>query len=468
MENTKLQEIWQLLSQKEQSDLSDWLAFDTVRDDVRGLYRLCCRMGVTGKWLPKTIVFEVLYGNTEYDDARLRRAQSFLVKCIERFLVFRSLSNDEGLMQQHLANEYRQRKHEKGFLQTFKTWQAQLKIAPLHAETLHRQAQAEQTWQAYQLPSQPQENNLQALLTAEARAFAARHLRTVCIAISYQNIYKRDYDLGILTELLPHIAAQNWHETTPAIGAYYYLYYMITSENGLPFFSVLVGKLPEYQGVFEAEEYKYLYVGVLNFAIQEVNKYGINKHGRTFVQQLFGLYQNGVQQGYLLDKGYLSPVTYKNIVAIGLWLGETDYVRSFLEDYRTALPAADRKAYYEYNLARYYFTIKDYKNAMPLINQMTTTQHFLLLDSKLMLLKMYFELKEYDVLDAHLRNFAQFLHRKRSVLSYHQANYKNIIAFTKQLMLLETLKKQEIDALRETISSTNPLTEREWLLGRFL
>jgi hypothetical protein len=369
-------------------------------------------------------------------------------------------------MQQHIATEYHKRKYEKGFLQTFKTWQTQVQAAPLHTETLNRRLQVAQAWQTYQLPSRSPNDNLQALLQAEEQAFVARKLRTVCIAISYQNVYKKDYDFGVLTQLLPHIVAQNWQETTPAIGAYYYLYYMITSENGLPFFSILVGKLSEYQGVFEAEEYKSLYVGVLNFAIQEVNKYGINKHGRTFVQQLFGLYQNGVQQGYLLDKGYLSPVTYKNIVAIGLWLGETDYVHIFLENYRTALPAADRKAYYEYNLARYYFTIKDYKNAMPLINQMTTTQHFLLLDSKLMLLKMYFELKEYDVLDAHLRNFAQFLHRKRSVLSYHQANYKNIIALTKQLMLLETLKKQEIDALRETICSTNPLTEREWILAQ--
>lgn len=464
MESSKLYAIWQLLSHKEQSDLSSWLAYDTVREDVKTLYRRCCNMGITGNWLSKQSLFEAIYGDAPYNDNRLRHAQSFLVKSIERFLVFQTLTLDEGLFQQRIASEYRHRKHEKGFLQAFKTARNLLQAAPQHAETLHHQAEIEQEWQEYQLLSRPQDNNLQALLESEEKAFAARKLRTVCIAISYQNVYKKNYDWGILTPLLAQIKERNWHETLPAIGAYYYLYQLVTTADGLPFFTILVEKLPIYQAIFEAEEYKYLYVGVLNFAIQEVNKYGINKHGEAFVRQLFGLYQNGVRQGYLLDKGYISASTYKNIVAIGLWLREFEYVRRFLEEYRTALPALDRKAYYQYNLARYFYAIKDYNNAMPLINQITSTQIFLVLDAKLMLLKIYYELKEYDVLDAHLRNFGQFLHRKRSVLSYHQQNYKNIIALTKQLMLADLNDKSTAENLRQLILETNPLTEREWLL----
>jgi hypothetical protein len=53
-------------------------------------------------------------------------------------------------------------------------------------------------------------------------------------------------------------------------------------------------------------------------------------------------------------------------------------------------------------------------------------------------------------------------------LTYHQENYKNIIAFTKQLMLLENLNTSETETLREAISSTNPLTEREWLLAQIV
>jgi hypothetical protein len=468
MQQTKLYEIWLLLTRIEQRELRRWLAYDTVRADVLALYELLCDMRDNGTVYNKTEAFARLYSDAPYNDNWLRHAQSFLVKNIEDFLVQRAVQRDEGLAQQLLTIEYATRKDDKNRLQAFNIWQKTVANAPKHAETLHRLAEAEQHWQAYPMPLKTENDNLQNLLDAEEHAFVARKLRTVCTALSYQTMRKKTYNFGLLDDLLRYVEQHNWQETTPAIGAYFYIYKMLTTENGLPFFKILVEKLPEYQGVFAAKEYKDLYVNVVNFGIKEINRYGIEKHGEGFLQQLFGLYQVGVAKGYLLNQKQITPSTYKNIVAIGLRLGEYVYVRSFLEDYRTALPAAERLTHYRYNMARYFFTLKDYHTAMQTLNQLVTNQNILLLGAKLMQLKMYFELKEYDLLDAHLRSFAQFLHRKRSVLSYHQVNYKNIIAFTKQLMQLETLKKQEIDALRETISSTNPLTEREWLLAQFL
>jgi hypothetical protein len=466
MTDTKLYEIWQLLTRIEQRELRRWLAYDTVRDDVVALYDLLCGMRDNGATYNKTAAFTRLYGEAEYNDNWLRHAQSFLVKNIEDFLVHRAARSDENLRQQLLTTEYRSRNYQKGSLQTFRTWHEQLHAAPQNAETLHRLTEAEIEWQAYQMPLKVENDNLQTLLEVEDKAYAARKLRSVCTALSYQAMRKTNYDFGLLTDLLRYVEAQNWQDTTPAIGAYYNVYKMLTSDSGISFFNVLVEKLPAYKSVFLAKEYKDLYVSVVNFAIQEINRYGIAKHGETFLRQLFGLYQTGVASGYLLNQKQITVFTYKNIVAIGLRLGEYTYIRQFLDDYRTALPTADRLSYYRYNLARFYFVTKDYEQAMPLLNQISSNQHFLLLDSKLMLLKIYFELHEYDVLDAHLRTFGQFLHRKRSVLTYHQENYKNIIAFTKQLMLLENLNTSETEALRETISSTNPLTEREWLLAQ--
>ena len=467
MQDTKLYALWLLLTRIEQRELARWLAYDNVRNDVTALYELLCDMRDNGTVYTKAEAFARLYGDAPYNDNWLRHAQSFLVKNIEDFLVHRAVRSDEGLAQQHLTAEYRSRKHDKSFAQSLQTWQKTVATAPQHAETLHRIAEAEQEWQDQNMPLKADNDNLQTLLDAEERAFAARKLRTVCTALSYQTMRKTQYNLGILDDLLRYIEQRNWHNTTPAIGAYYHIYKMLTNEIGLPFFNILIEKLPEYQTVFAAKEYKDLYVNVVNFAIKEINRFGIDKHGICFLRQLFGLYQTGVAKGYLLNQGQITEFTYKNIVAIGLNLGEYVYIRTFLEDYRTALPAADRLTNYRYNLARYFYTLKDYDNAMPLLNQLANTPNtILLLGAKLIQLKMYYELREYDVLDAHLRTFAQFLHRKRSILSYHQTTYKNIIALIKQLMLLDKNDKTAAAALRQAIEETNPLTERAWLLAQ--
>jgi hypothetical protein len=468
LKNSKLWAMWTRLSRTEQRELERWLAYDTVRDDVRRLYALLVAVRDTTEMAEdKAAIFVYLYADAPYNDNWLRQAFSFMTKHIERFVVHRSTETNTALAQHLLALAQHKRKYDAGFEHTFQQWQQTLTNAPRDAETLHAHVEAEQEWLRYQTQFRTENNNLQRLLEAEEKAFAARKLRTVCTAISYQNVYKMAFDTGILPELLAHIEARDWHNTEPAIGAYYYAYRMLTNVEGLPFFIVLVGKLPDYQPVFAAEDYKALYLSVVNFAIQEINRFGISKHGDEFLQKLFVLYKNGVAKGILLDeKRQLPPFTYKNIVAIGLRLGATTEVRSFLEDYRTALPAADRKSYYQYNLARFYFATQNYDEATPLLLQLSGNYLFLLLDTKLMLLKIYYETNDYDLLDAHLSSFKQFLNRKRHKIGYHQANYKNIIDLTQKLVTLNRVDKQAVVVLQKEIESINPLTERDWLLAQ--
>jgi hypothetical protein len=100
---------------------------------------------------------------------------------------------------------------------------------------------------------------------------------------------------------------------------------------------------------------------------------------------------------------------------------------------------------------------------LPLLNKLTYGDIFLQLDAKVTLLKIYYLLDDYDALDANLRAFQQFLHRKKTGLAYHQQNYLNIIACMKRLSTYNKLDKKETAALREYIADLQPLTEREWL-----
>ena len=74
------------------------------------------------------------------------------------------------------------------------------------------------------------------------------------------------------------------------------------------------------------------------------------------------------------------------------------------------------------------------------------------------------KLDEYDKLDVFLLSLDRFLQRKKAGLSYHYANYTNIIYCFKQLVTYNPFDKAEILRLKTEISALNPLTEREWLL----
>ena len=76
---------------------------------------------------------------------------------------------------------------------------------------------------------------------------------------------------------------------------------------------------------------------------------------------------------------------------------------------------------------------------------------------------MYYELNEYEALEALIDSFRVYLNRKK-VIAYHKTNYLNILAILKKLIYLEPHNKKEMNKLKNRILNEDILTERDWLL----
>ena len=85
--------------------------------------------------------------------------------------------------------------------------------------------------------------------------------------------------------------------------------------------------------------------------------------------------------------------------------------------------------------------------------------------SKTLLLKIYFELKEFQLLNSFLEAFKIYLQRKK-VIGYHKENYQKIIYYTQQLMKLNPYDKKAKIQLQERIENEQELLEKDWLLER--
>jgi hypothetical protein len=461
MQNSKLHDLFLALTPAERQKMSAFLEVESARDDVKILYNILLKNNICD--INKNDIFKILYGDLAYNDNWLRHAQSFLIKHIESFLVYRALRKKEvesGLL---LAEVLHQRKLQKPFEQAFFALRKTLAESKHNdIKTLQTAAKIAQHWFEYGRQEQANDaEHLQNLLFVHEKAFVAERLRLVCTALSYQNRYKTNCDFGNLQAILQTIETNNWQETEPAIGAYYYIYKINTEPNNRDLWSVFREKLPTFRPFFDFETYQNIYIGAINYAIRVCNS-----GEKTFFRTMFDLYKYGIEAHILWQQGKeLSAYTYKNTVAAGLRIGETAYIALFLEKYKANLPKSQRENYYEYNLARYYFTINDLAQATPLLQKLTYGDVFLQLDAKVMLLKLLYKNDDFDGLELHLRAFRQFLQRKDAFLSYHHQNYGNVLHCVKQLMEGNLTDKTTVLALRHDFETLQPLTEREWLLS---
>jgi hypothetical protein len=107
----------------------------------------------------------------------------------------------------------------------------------------------------------------------------------------------------------------------------------------------------------------------------------------------------------------------------------------------------------DYDMALTHLVKADYKD---LINNMV---------AKVLQMKIYFEMSEYDLLDSHLRTMRMFIRRNKK-MAYHRENWSNIVRYTQKLMELNPFDHQKRMLLKQQIEQEVTLTEREWLLGQ--
>ncbi len=198
----------------------------------------------------------------------------------------------------------------------------------------------------------------------------------------------------------------------------------------------------------------------INFCIKQ-----LNTGDAKFNEDLFELYQSGLNTKIFIKDGVLSRYSFINIVTLGLKMNAFDWVQDFIIQNKKHLEKKYRKPIFDYNQAKLFYEQKRYKEAMLILLQTDVDDVLINLDSKKMLLKMYFELGEFEALEALIDSFRTYLTRKK-VIGYHKTNYINILTITKKIMNINKSNSIEVMKIKSLIKEKEILTERDWLLAQ--
>ena len=116
-------------------------------------------------------------------------------------------------------------------------------------------------------------------------------------------------------------------------------------------------------------------------------------------------------------------------------------------------------------MARLAYQEKDYEAAIDLLRDTDQKDLLINLYAKNLLLKIYYELGEFKLLDSFLDAFQIYLRRKKDIAS-HKKNYWNMIYYTQKLMKVNPFNAAAKSKLKARIEAEEVLLERKWLLGQ--
>ncbi len=412
--------------------------------------------------IDKQTVWQKLYPDKIYDDLKLRHVASLLLKVCEAFLQTEALREKPSLAGAQLLEAYRRKRLGKHFTSAKRALEQALeKQGALRIPDHYHQYQAlleQELMQEYQ-QERRSTTGLQGVADKLDEAYLVAKLKQTCGMVSYENIYRQAYRYDLLEPLLLHIEQANY--SNALLLGYYHGLMMLRNPEALESFAALKALLKDKATEIPFAEAQELHIIARNFCIRR-----FNMGDQVYFKELFGLYQLGLETKVLLnEQGFISPSAFKNIVAVASRLEAFDWAEAFVKERSELLEEKYRSDYINYNLARLYFSRKQYGNALQLLNQVEYHDVFVAADARTLLLKTYFELDEYDALDALLESFKQFVTRRKE-LAYHKENYLNTIKFTRYLLNLNGRDKARKEALGKKIQATKILTEKTWLLEK--
>lgn len=298
---------------------------------------------------------------------------------------------------------------------------------------------------------------MESLRDACERTQRYRLLKTLPPAFSF---------LEKMLETLGELPDQNYQN--PAVKVYHQLYKLLKG-NALQLYPICKATIQENEAYFDREELQNLYNYLQNFCIQQIN----NGH-EQFLAEVFKLYQLQLDRQLLVVDGVLPEWHFKNIVTTGLRLDERNWVRDFIEKYRTKLADSVAENAYSYNLAVWFYHVGKPNEVLPLLLQVEYTDLRYNLDAKSLLLRTYFDLEEEEALLAHAEAFSQFVKRNKSLTDFQKKGYFNLIRFSQRNFKLKMqvgFAKQEkwLEAQQKLVADmakAEPIFNRAWLEGK--
>ena len=462
MEKSRLYELFCALDAKELKALKKWVRspFFNQRDHVIKLFDYLAANVTQAKPAPdRQAVFRALWPKLDFDDHKLRLSMSLLSKCIERYLIWVQMNEDEAKTKLNACQAYRKRGLNRHFLRAIKDAD-QL----LEAQT-ERDASYYQDRHAYYLEQYhftAQQNRMEGIPLEDVQnnldiAYMATKLKQSCSMLSHQAIYKKEYSFGLLSEVLEYIEEHDYLEH-PAISVYYYAYQALRPGSQETYFHAFKDALVTQQSHFKPAEVRNLFLLATNYCIQQLNR-GLMQYAQIGLD----IYKEGLKSKVLLHNGTISNFTYTNIVAKAIVCKDFDWAAQFVESYRPFLEPQHRESSYFYNRAWLQYEQQAYDEALRLLNQVNISDLLLNIAAKTIAMKIYYELGEFDLLHSHMEAMQTFLRRKK-MMAYHKESYANTIKYLRKVLDLPLGDRLKRAQLKAEVNDTRAIAEKKWLL----
>lgn len=412
----------------------------------------------------KEKIWNALASELPYDDARLRKYQSDLLKLVEQYLIQQEFESETPLTNAFLLRAVKKKKLKILHNSTLRVIKhIPEKIPYRDGNFFLSQYLVETAYENLIIDMEEKKTDRRNFEDASRFLdcfFIGEKLKLFCEVLSSKKYAKHEYDISLIEETISFAEKSNYQEI-PFINVYYLVYKMYIEPNEVQHYYKFRALLSNFPHLFPKSEEKVLSDFAQNYCVNQINQ-GNSK----FLNELFDVYKNIIDKNFFDLEGNLESSLFRNIVVVALRTGEYEWAEKFINTYYKVLPEEIRENIYSFNLSQLYMYQKKYTEVIKILQEVEYNDYVTNIVAKTTLIGAYYEVEEIDPLFSLLESFRVYLNRNKEIPSARKTNYKNLIKFTKKLLSIPPSDNKKLQQLKQEVELTKNIASRDWLLEK--
>ena len=411
----------------------------------------------------KEDIWKKLYEDKPYDDVRLRKVFSDLLKLLEDYLAQEVYEKNPIHKINYTIQAVGERNLYKLYNSTMNTAR-RLSERALYkdGEFYYDQYIIEKKYYDLQNSDldRSSNTNVEKIINNLDYFYLIEKLRLLCESVNRVNIISAEYKLLFLDEIIEHMQKHSYEEV-PAISIHYHMYLTLVSKDGDEHYFKLKELLEKNIDLFPKNQAKEIYTTAINYCLKRAN-YG----KQEFLLEFLNLNE------YLLEKNIiaeneLSPWKFKNIITAACKLKRFEWAENFINQYKDKITDKYRENAITFNTAQLYFYQKRYTDLLPLLLQVDYEDFTYSLNSKLFTVITYYELDEIEPLLSFIEAFRTYLNRQSKLSASRKKRYLNTLKIVKKISRLNFADEKKLTKIKEeTTSMKGEITLEDWIFEK--
>ncbi len=290
--------------------------------------------------------------------------------------------------------------------------------------------------------------------------------------LTQQDVLNIKFDKNAIDMYLEHFNLDGFmeylrksnHKYYSVAAIYYYMYKAYRETGKEEYYFQLRKLIEENINLFGREERFNLLVILESIC---VNMLAAGKEG--FYKNLMGIYEMMIRENLLApnENDYIQTNLFRNIFYTAVILKRYEWAEDFIGRFSSKIHPEQKDSMFYYSRAMIYFEKKQFNRSLENISRVGQRFFPFKFDAKVLMLKIYYELEDFEPAISLIDSFSHFLSNNKSVYITDKERFGSFLKFFRILIRLKNGSKDFHGALiRREIEKNANVISKKWLLEK--